>query len=114
MKKKISFILAITGDSEITPDTMYGIGSVSKMFTTAAVMKLAEQGKVDLDSPVTKYLPDFKMADGRYKKITVRMLLNHSSGMLAEMLDYAGIYATSTVLMKAAITSDGALDKQDH
>ena len=61
---------------------LYGIGSVSKMYTTAAVMKLVEAGKVKLDSPVTAYLKDFKMADSRYTKITVRMLLNHSSGLM--------------------------------
>ncbi|CAN4037412.1 hypothetical protein KMBAHK_KMBAHK_12475, partial [Dysosmobacter welbionis] len=37
---------------------------------------MAEDGKVSLDAPVTQYLPDFKMADERYKDITVRMLLN--------------------------------------
>ena len=61
---------------------VYGIGSVSKIFTTVAVMQLAESGKLDLDQPVVKYLPDFKMADPRYKDITVRMLLNHSSGLM--------------------------------
>ena len=61
---------------------LYGIGSVSKMYTTAAVMKLVEAGKVKLDSPVTAYLKNFKMADSRYTKITVRMLLNHSSGLM--------------------------------
>ena len=61
---------------------VYGAGSVSKIFTTVAVMQLAEAGKLDLDQPVVKYLPGFKMADPRYKDITVRMLLNHSSGLM--------------------------------
>ncbi|MEQ8198569.1 MAG: serine hydrolase domain-containing protein [Clostridiaceae bacterium] len=65
-----------------TADTMYGIGSVSKMFVTTAVMTLADEGKVNLDAPVVQYIKDFKMADDRYKKITVRMLLNHSSGLM--------------------------------
>ncbi|WP_028546882.1 serine hydrolase domain-containing protein [Paenibacillus taiwanensis] len=62
-------------------ETMYGIGSTSKMFTTVAVMKLVEDGKVDLDKPLVQYIPEFKMKDERYKKITPRMLLNHSSGL---------------------------------
>ena len=62
---------------------LYGIGSVSKIYVTAAVMQLVDQGKIDLDAPVSKYLPDFKMADERYKDITVRMLLNHSSGLMS-------------------------------
>jgi CubicO group peptidase (beta-lactamase class C family) len=66
----------------LTKDHMYGIGSVSKVFTAAAVMQLAERGKLALDKPVVGYLPAFKMADSRYRDITVRMLLNHSSGLM--------------------------------
>ena len=62
-------------------DLLYGIGSTSKVFTTAAVMILVDQGKVNLDVPLTKYISEFEMADERYKKITPRMLLNHSSGL---------------------------------
>ncbi|QYR22578.1 beta-lactamase family protein [Paenibacillus sp. sptzw28] len=69
------------GKRPLTADTMYGIGSTSKMFVTAAVMKLAEEGKVDLDTPVVTYIPGFTMKDERYKQITPRMLLNHSSGL---------------------------------
>lgn len=72
-----------------TDTTMYGIGSVSKIFTTLAVLKLAEEGKVNLDTPVVTYLPEFKMADSRYTKITVRMLLNHSSGLMGSTLGNA-------------------------
>lgn len=67
--------------------TKYGIGSISKIFTTLSVLKLVEQGKVDLDTPVVNYISDFKMADSRYKDITVRMLLNHSSGLMGSTLD---------------------------
>lgn len=62
------------------PDTMFGIGSVSKMFATIAVMKLADQGKVSLDEPLVTYLPGFSMLSPEYRDITVRMLLNHSAG----------------------------------
>lgn len=72
---------------------LYGIGSVSKMYTAAAVMKLAEAGKINLDSPVTTYLKDFKMADSRYTKITVRMLLNHSSGLMGTSGTNAFLFA---------------------
>lgn len=44
-------------------------------------MKLVDEGKVDLDAPVARYIPDFKMKDKRYKRITPRMLLNHSTGL---------------------------------
>ncbi|MBQ6798184.1 MAG: beta-lactamase family protein [Oscillospiraceae bacterium] len=59
----------------------YNIGSISKVYTTVAVMQLVEKGLVDLDTPVCEYLPKFKMADERYKKITVRHCLNHASGL---------------------------------
>jgi CubicO group peptidase (beta-lactamase class C family) len=60
--------------------TQYNIGSVSKVFTAAAILLLVQDGKVELDAPVTTYLPEFVMRDARYKDITVRMLLNHTSG----------------------------------
>ena len=63
-----------------TDSTMFGIGSVSKMLATIAVMKLVDRGIVDLDTPLVTYLPGFQMAAAGYEKITVRMLLNHSSG----------------------------------
>lgn len=63
-------------------DNMYGIGSVSKMYVTTAVMQLVDEGKIDLDMPLTTYISEFKMASEDYKKITPRMLLNHSSGLM--------------------------------
>ena len=80
----------------MTGDELYGIGSVSKIYTTVAVMQLAEDGKVSLDAPVTQYLPDFKMADERYKDITVRMLLNHSSGILGTGLSDAMLFGEAS------------------
>lgn len=71
-----------TENRALTNHNLYGVGSVSKIYTTAAAMQLAEAGKLDLDKPVTAYLPGFTMADERYKQITVRMLLNHSSGLM--------------------------------
>jgi CubicO group peptidase (beta-lactamase class C family) len=62
------------------PNTMFNIGSVSKVYVAAAIMLLVDDGLVSLDKPVTDYLPEFTMADSRYKAITVRMLLNHTSG----------------------------------
>lgn len=66
----------------LTNENMYTIGSTSKMFVTASIMKLVQEGKIDLDRPVVRYVPQFKMKDKRYRDITVRMLLNHSSGLM--------------------------------
>ena len=73
--------------------TTFGIGSVSKMFATTAVMQLVDQGKVGLDQPVVKYLPKFTMRSPQYRQITVRMLLNHSAGLPGT--DYTDALLTS-------------------
>jgi CubicO group peptidase (beta-lactamase class C family) len=74
---------------------MFGIGSVSKIFAAIAAMKLVERGVVDLDTPLVHYLPSFRMASAGYEKITVRMLLNHSSGFPGT--DYRNSETTSAV-----------------
>lgn len=65
----------------VTPQSLLIQASLTKSMTAMAIMQLAEQGKIDLDQPVTTYLPDFTMADARYKAITVRMLLSHRAGL---------------------------------
>lgn len=82
----------LEGKNPLNEDTMYGIGSTSKVFTTAAVMKLVDERKIDLDAPLIQYIPDFKMADERYKQITPRMLLNHSSGLQGSSLSSAFLF----------------------
>jgi CubicO group peptidase (beta-lactamase class C family) len=70
-----------------TTDTGFLIGSVTKVLTTTLVLRLVERGLVDLDASVTDYLPDFRLAtDGLAKRITVRMLLNHSNGLEAHTM----------------------------
>jgi len=61
--------------------TLFNMGSVSKVYVATAIMLLVDGGKVKLDAPAVTYLPEFTMLDERYKDITVRMLLNHSSGL---------------------------------
>jgi CubicO group peptidase (beta-lactamase class C family) len=82
----------IEGKVPLTEDTMYGIGSTSKVFTAAAVMKLVDDGKINLDAPLVQYIPEFTMKDERYKKITPRMLLNHSSGLQGSSLNNAFLF----------------------
>ncbi len=67
-----------------TGDTVYRVASVSKLFTALAVMRLVEQGKLDLDAPVTDYLPDFRPANPFGTPITLRQLLAHRSGLVRE------------------------------
>jgi len=63
-----------------TERTIYAIGSISKQFTAAAIMKLYEQGRLDLDEPVTKYLPEYQAAR---TVPTIRTLLQQNSGLPA-------------------------------
>jgi len=65
-------------DVKITPATVFHVGSMSKQFTAAAILMLAQQGKISLDDPIRKYvpeLPDFGVT------ITLRHLLHHTSGL---------------------------------
>lgn len=69
---------------EAGQDTVYRIGSVSKLFTDIVVMQYVEQGILDLDVPVTQYLQDFKPRNPHNIKITLRMLMGHTSGLVRE------------------------------
>ena len=81
-------ILFISGYGEsspginITDETPFLLGSTTKMFTALAIMRMVETGKVELDAPVKKYLPEFKLATPQYENvITIHHLLNHTSGL---------------------------------
>ena len=61
-----------------TNETKYRIGSVTKQFTAVCILQLAEQGKLNLDDKLSKYIPDYPKGDS----ITTHMLLNHTSGII--------------------------------
>src|SRR5438093_4804564 len=61
-----------------TDSTVYAVGSVSKQFTAAAVVMLAEQGRLGLDDPVTRYLPE---GSAVWPSVTIRHVLTHTSGI---------------------------------
>ena len=66
------------------PETVFRVGSVSKLFTDVAIMQLVEQGKLDLDAPITRYLPDFHPHNPYDRPITLRQLMSHRSGLVRE------------------------------
>lgn len=73
-----------------TPQMRHRIGSITKTFTSVAVLQQVGKGRIELDAPIGRYLPDLVPGE-RGRAITVRMLLNHTSGIG----DYAGaIFAT--------------------
>ena len=66
---------------QVTVDTRFQVGSISKVFTATAIMALADQGKLDLDSPVTGWVPDLPLKQKRgLERLTLRHLLNHTTG----------------------------------
>src|SRR4029450_5358761 len=65
----------------ITTRSLFHMASITKPFVATSLMPLVERGRLDLDAPVAKYLPYFRMADERYAGITVRQMVTHTSGM---------------------------------
>ncbi len=65
----------------ITPDTIFPVASISKTITAMAIMRLVEQGKLDLEAPVQKYLPGFRVQDERVsREVAIWHLLTHTPG----------------------------------
>lgn len=60
------------------PDTKHRLGSITKQFTAMLIMQLVAEGKLDLQAPVSKYLPNYSKVNG--DKITIHQLLTHTSG----------------------------------
>ena len=76
---------------EATVDSVFQIGSITKVWTTTLVMQLVDDGLVDLDAPVRRYLPDFGLADEvAAGAITVRQLLCHTSGFEGDIFTDTG------------------------
>ncbi len=66
----------------VTPDTVFGVASVTKSFTALAIMQLAEAGKLSVADPVTRYLPEFRMPDPEATHvITLHHFLSHTAGL---------------------------------
>ena len=63
----------------LTPSNVFGLGSITKQFTAAGIMLLAEEGKLSLDDPIIKYLPEYPTHG---YEITIHHLLTHTSGLM--------------------------------
>lgn len=83
----------------VTPETVFEIGSVTKMFTAVSILMLVEEGRVDLDVPVSTYLGE--EIPEQYRNLPLRQLLTHTSGAvdyLATFINQRKDYALSEVL----------------
>ncbi|SED19130.1 CubicO group peptidase, beta-lactamase class C family [Nocardioides exalbidus] len=75
-----------------TPDSVYQIGSITKLWTSTLVMQLVDEGLVDLEAPVRTYLPELRLADeDAAAAITVHELLNHTSGFEGDIFTDTGV-----------------------
>jgi len=79
--------------SPVDANTRFNIGSITKVFTAALILMLQQDGRLDLDDRVADLMPQFTLADERYTDITVRMLLNHQSGLSGT--DMNGAFSTA-------------------
>jgi CubicO group peptidase (beta-lactamase class C family) len=71
----------------VTSRSLFHMASITKTFVATSIMQLVEAGKINLDTPVVKYLPYFRLTDDRYQTITVRQMVTHTSGM-PDVQDY--------------------------
>ena len=77
---------------EATPDSVFQIGSITKLWTSTLVMQLVDEGKLDLDVPVRTYLPEFRIGDeAAAAVITARQLLNHTAGFEGDIFTDTGV-----------------------
>jgi len=84
-------VTSIENPLEVTPDTFFQIGSITKTFTATALMRLEERGDAELDAPVRIYLPEFRLSDEDVSaRVTVRQLLTHTGGWLGDYFDDFG------------------------
>src|SRR3954469_9400849 len=85
-------------------NTPFRAGSVSKLFTSTLIMREVEAGRLDLDAPITKYLPDFHPPNRFNKPITLRHILAHRAGIIREP-PYGNYFETNQTLLDRMVAS---------
>ncbi|MFC5175407.1 serine hydrolase [Nocardioides taihuensis] len=84
-------LLSIDTGAPVTPESIFQIGSITKVWTATVVMQLVDEGLLDLDAPVVEVLPELRLADPDVTKhVTVRHLLNHTSGIDGDVFTDTG------------------------
>jgi CubicO group peptidase (beta-lactamase class C family) len=91
---------------EVTPDTLFQIGSITKTFTGTVAMVLVERGELDLDAPLRTYLPELELADATVaERVTTRHLLTHTGGWEGDYFDDFGAGDDALARMIDALVS---------
>ncbi|VXB50729.1 Penicillin-binding protein 4 [Arthrobacter sp. 9V] len=76
---------------EVTTDSLFQVGSITKLWTATLIMQLVDEGKIDLDVPVTTYLPGFRLKDeSAAAVVTTRQLLSHTAGFEGDIFTDTG------------------------
>ena len=76
---------------EVTPESLFQIGSITKVWTATLVLQLVDEGRLDLDAPVADVLPGFRVADPDVtRRVTTRHLLTHTSGIDGDVFTDTG------------------------
>lgn len=84
-------VLNVATGVDVTPDSLFQLGSITKVWTTSLVMQLVDQGLMSLDAPVHDLLPELRLADPRATAlVTVRHLLTHTSGIDGDIFTDTG------------------------
>jgi CubicO group peptidase (beta-lactamase class C family) len=84
-------VTSLENPLDVTPDTLFQIGSITKTFTGTAAMRLVERGELDLDAPVRSYLPELKLSDEEVAaRVTMRHLLTHTGGWTGDYFEDFG------------------------
>ena len=85
-------IAKLVGAEPMRPDSMMRVASISKVFTATLAMALADDGLLDIDRPVSQYLPELRLADADAQRVvTTRMLLSHQSGLFGDFFIDMGL-----------------------
>ena len=97
---------------EVTPETLFQIGSNTKVYTTTLIMQLVEEGQIALDHPVREYLPEFHLMDREAEtEVTVRHLLNHTSGIEGDHFEAFGPGNDSIALYVGSLAGIGQIHR---
>ncbi len=85
-------VLSTATGVEATTDSVFQIGSITKLWTGSLVMQLVDEGQVDLDATIRTYLPEFRIADeDAASSVTVRQLLTHTAGFEGDIFTDTGV-----------------------
>jgi CubicO group peptidase (beta-lactamase class C family) len=84
-------VTSVENPLEVTPETRFQIGSITKPFTATAICELVARGEIDLDRPVREYVPELVLSDpDATERVTMRHLLSHTGGWFGDYFDDTG------------------------